>query len=214
MKNPYMNDEDDVIQQNFGTISPDVLNAGAEMMQRLGEGFAETLSTPFKTPDPYAALVDQQPGVRMTNVDNEGVVYRVPKMTAEELAVFLPRCMVCGDEIPDRRAKARKETCAKPACQLALKQYRRAVLESRKCPTCYKPSTPAERESFRQWRYDTNQIRKGRGRPPVARERQIRERLQALVELIHERLDSGTFVQSAGDIEGALKKLIDLQGAS
>lgn len=138
-------------------------------------------------PLPGETLHPRQRGLR--DVEVEGAIYQVPKMTPEELQAFLPRCMVCGDPIPERRARARKETCGKPACGIALKQWRRAVLESKKCPACYHPSTPEEREDFRQWRRERGQIQRRAGNPHGKKPKTAGELLDAGLPLLREVRD-------------------------
>lgn len=126
------------------------------------------------------------PRQRMRNVQVEGTVYRVPKMTQDELAAFVPRCMVCGDPLNARRARARKETCEKTECGIALRQFRRAVVESRKCPACYHPSSPAEREDYKQWRKDRGQMQRRRGNPHGTKPKTAAELLEAALPYLRE----------------------------
>jgi hypothetical protein len=129
-------------------------------------------------------------------------------LTQAELETFLPNCMVCGDQLSARRARGRKETCDKPECQKALKQFRRHVLESRKCPTCYKPSTPAERQSYREWRWSTGGRRKGAGRPALKKEERIRQAMQTQLAALQEHRAKFAGLVSAEVIAG-LDSLIE-----
>jgi hypothetical protein len=121
-----------------------------------------------------------------TGLDDGPSLHEAPKMTQAELQAFLPRCMVCGDPIPDRRARARKETCGKTACGVTLKQWRRAVLESRKCPACYKPSTPEEREDYKQWRRERGMLHRRAGNPHGKKPKTSHELLEQGAPLLRE----------------------------
>lgn len=170
---------DDILDEmrDGGTLE----QAQAKANERARTGLDDGPSLPGHTLHP------RQHGLR--DVEVEGAIYQVPKMTPEELQAFLPRCMVCGDPIPERRARARKETCGKPACGIALKQWRRAVLESKKCPACYHPSTPEEREDFRQWRRERGQIQRRAGNPHGKKPKTAGELLDAGLPLLREVRD-------------------------
>jgi hypothetical protein len=78
---------------------------------------------------------------------------------------FVPSCVVCRNPVPAKRATGRsKDTCS-PECNKVLRQYRKHVLVSTRCPACYHPSTPEERREFIQWRKWRGDRRERRGRP-------------------------------------------------
>lgn len=65
---------------------------------------------------------------------------------------FCPRCIVCTNFVPPKRATSRsKDTCS-PECHKVLRAYRKHMINSRYCPACYHPSSPEERRDFIQWR--------------------------------------------------------------
>jgi hypothetical protein len=102
-----------------------------------------------------------------------------PELPRQRMRNVLVEGMVCGDPLNARRARARKETCEKPECGVALRQFRRAVVESRKCPACYHPSSPEEREDFKRWRKDRGQMQRRRGNPHGTKPKAVEELLEA-----------------------------------
>lgn len=95
---------------------------------------------------------------------------------------FVPRCVVCGSTVPLKRARGRSKDTCKAECHAVLREYRKFVIYSSRCPTCYHPSTPQERAEFIAWRKARGDRRNGRGRPP----RMNRE--EALALALHEAL--------------------------
>jgi hypothetical protein len=77
---------------------------------------------------------------------------------------FVPRCIVCGSNVPLSRARSRSRDTCSPPCATVKQIYRRWLLQTTKCIACYHPSTPAERDDFRQWRKERRGARK-KGRP-------------------------------------------------
>lgn len=78
---------------------------------------------------------------------------------------FVPRCIVCTNPVPPKRARGRsKDTCCQ-TCQIVRQLYRKWVLVSSKCVACFHPSTPAERQNFIEWRKERGEIRRKMGRP-------------------------------------------------
>jgi hypothetical protein len=78
---------------------------------------------------------------------------------------FIPRCVVCGEPVPLKRARGRsKDTCG-AECHAVLREYRAWVIRSSRCPACYHPSTPEERADFVAWRKARGDRKAGRGRP-------------------------------------------------
>lgn len=82
---------------------------------------------------------------------------------------FIPRCIVCTKAVPANRARGRsKDTCS-PACHAVRQLYRKWVLQTSKCLACLHPSTPKEREEFRNWRKDRGDVRRKKGRPELTK---------------------------------------------
>lgn len=112
------------------------------------------------------------------------------------------RCVVCTNEVPKKRARGRsKDTCG-TECNKILRDYRKWVIRSSHCPTCYHPSTPEERKLFLQWRKSRGDRREGRGRPPAQT-----DAIKAL-KLFILGFDSIDNVQMAGAADLA-RKVID-----
>lgn len=123
-------------------------------------------------------------GGPMQNIHSDGAIHRVPRMTREEYSGFIIHCAVCGDPLPEHRARARRETCGKRECGIKLKQFRKMTIEVRKCPTCYHPSTPEEREDFKQWRKERGQIQRRRGNPHGRKPKTALELLEATLPFL------------------------------
>lgn len=82
-----------------------------------------------------------------------------------DISQFTPRCIVCTQPVPRRRATSRsKETCS-PECAGVLRAFKKFNILARRCPTCWHPSTPAEREEFKAWRRSTGKLRDRAGKP-------------------------------------------------
>lgn len=85
---------------------------------------------------------------------------------AESLKLY---CVIDRKRIPVERIIGRSVTCCK-ACQHKLRKIRLAMIESRRCRSCSKPSTPEERVLFRlfkTWAQENGHIpRPQRGRTP------------------------------------------------
>lgn len=131
------------------------------------------------------------------------------KLTPDELAAFSPKCAYCGGPIDHERARKRKKTCSDEHTRL-YQQYRRFLWSMTRCPSCYRPSTPDERKEFKAWRAHRGDVLKtvGRGRPSKTRERQMTDGIEKLMKTIEERVEEGTFVQSAGELVSALKAIL------
>ena len=69
-------------------------------------------------------------------------------MSLDHVKVF---CVVDGVEVPDDRKKRRSITCS-DACAARRNSYLREKKELKKCKYCGTPSSPEERDEFRQWR--------------------------------------------------------------
>lgn len=60
-------------------------------------------------------------------------------------------CTIDRKRIPLERILRRSSTCCKD-CQKSLRDFRLAIIESRKCLHCYKPSSPADRALYRRFK--------------------------------------------------------------
>lgn len=86
---------------------------------------------------------------------------------------FVPRCWVCTAEIPKQRRTSltRKGTCS-PPCHAVWRLYKKFLLTSSRCRSCFHPSTPEERDLFRDWNRarerEAGIVRRKRGRPTLA----------------------------------------------
>lgn len=60
-------------------------------------------------------------------------------------------CVVDKELIPIERVKFNAVTCS-DKCEKARKRQRMLLMEQAECKYCRRPSTPAERESFKAWR--------------------------------------------------------------
>ena len=115
---------------------------------------------------------------------DEPVSPPVNPLIPEGIENFVPSCVVCRQPVPSRRATGRsKDTCS-PACQKVLRKFREYNLKRTRCPACYHPSTPSERQDFIAWRKARGDRREGRGRPPLSREKNLRIALQSAVDLL------------------------------
>lgn len=82
---------------------------------------------------------------------------------------FAPRCVVCTNTVPEKRARGRsKDTCS-PPCHAVLRLYRKFVIRTSKCLACYQPSTPEERAEFKRWRQARGDLRLKPGNPKRAK---------------------------------------------
>ena len=94
------------------------------------------------------------------------------------------KCVICSAEVPERRARGRsKDTCS-PECHAKLRKFRKWVLVSSRCPSCYHPSTPAERKEFLLWRKHRGDRQENRGRPAITRHERVKLALVRAIELL------------------------------
>lgn len=115
---------------------------------------------------------------------------------------FVPHCVVCRQAVPPKRASSRsKDTCSKE-CHAVLRAYRKHMIASRYCVSCYHPSTPAERKEFISWRKARGDRRPTGGRP--WKEIKLAEALSEAIGLLNP--ETGTLVSSK---IAQFKKLID-----
>lgn len=97
-------------------------------------------------------------------------------------------CQVCRGKIPPASAKKLSITCGS-ACRNELRRYRWQILKRQKCPHCYHPSSPAEWESYRQWRASQGSMQAfmklpGLGNLTAKRESQLRKALGEVTALL------------------------------
>lgn len=122
-------------------------------------------------------------------------------------------CQVCGETIPDEKAKRRSNTCGKKECVNALRRFRSALLNSGKCPSCYHPSTPEEWQRYQRWRrWEAKQtdttldelMKSGRGQGPKLRSvtRKLIAGLELALKVTEERrrviLEQGMLKNASG----------------
>lgn len=96
-------------------------------------------------------------------------------------------CIVCGKEVDAKRAKAgtpKRETCSSK-CLEAYKIYKNYLSGLRRCPNCYRPSTPRERKLFQEWRRQTG-LKGTSGRPETKAMYLLREMLA-----VHKAVEAG-----------------------
>lgn len=85
----------------------------------------------------------------------------------EGIENFIPHCVVCTAELSGRRRKnSRRPYCSQP-CHAVWMLYKKYLIYSSKCISCWHPSTPAERLLFREWRKAQGKLRRVKGRPKV-----------------------------------------------
>lgn len=84
-------------------------------------------------------------------------------MTKHEHQIPTTFCIIDTKEIPVERQVKRSSTCSKE-CAAKLTAIRRAVVDSRKCRHCGKPSSPEERRLFQQFKKSQGHIGPKRGR--------------------------------------------------
>jgi hypothetical protein len=114
-------------------------------------------------------------------------------------------CQVCRGVIPPATAKKLGVVCG-IACRNELRRYRFQILQNQKCPHCYHPSTPEEREEFRQWRASRGPMQEGfrtlpgKGSPIAKREKALRDVLRPAVEWLRGAL----MVNIAADGRGGI----------
>jgi len=141
-------------------------------------------------------------------IDAMMAVPRVDPLIPNGIENFVPRCVVCTNPVPAKRATGRsKDTCG-PECHKVLRAYRQHVLKSTKCPACYHPSTPAERKEFIAWRKMRGDRRQSVGRPKQNHEDKLRKtlaRASGLLQILSAANQfewSADFLHSVIDFEG------------
>lgn len=77
-------------------------------------------------------------------------------------------CIVCKGEIPPDRILKKASTCSNEHSKI-LRSERRKSRDHVKCRYCNMPSTPEERQLFKQWQA-TQTTQKKRGRKPKPKE--------------------------------------------
>lgn len=76
-------------------------------------------------------------------------------------------CSICRMEVPEKRARGRSRATCGPECYAVLRKVIQNQLRQRKCPSCYHPSTPQEREDFMAWRKERGYRKSTAGRPKL-----------------------------------------------
>lgn len=71
------------------------------------------------------------------------------------MAIF---CTICTSQIPSPRDTRQTSTCSE-TCKNRLDAIRAEQRRSRKCTHCLSPSTPEERELFREWRASRGDVK-------------------------------------------------------
>lgn len=142
--------------------------------------------------------------------------YANPIGVPSDISEFVPRCIVCTNEVPPRRRTGHsKETCSNE-CKKVLKAYRRWNVERRFCPNCRHPNTPEERKQFIAWRKATGSMKATRGNP-VDMQKNLIYRTEAVaamktaIQLLEEYGDPECTSEVREHID-KLKNLIDVGG--
>jgi hypothetical protein len=129
-------------------------------------------------------------------VDTNDIVTPEKKaLTYDELEHLPLVCVICGNPLPEKRARARKDTCSSE-CQVVRKAFNKHNVLRRHCPNCYHPSTPQERAEFRQWRKDRGDRRSVRGRP----KREGRDILISAMNYLIEHRSPGNDLEDASAV--------------
>ena len=82
---------------------------------------------------------------------------------------FVLKCVVCGKDVPEKRATGRSRDTCSPSCNDIFRAFKNWQSFRRRCPACFHPSTPEERDSWREWRKQRGDRRAKPGRPPKPR---------------------------------------------
>lgn len=72
-------------------------------------------------------------------------------MARQTFSEFVNHCVVCGTTIPTDRVKRGAVTCSKEHAKLR-KAQQMALVDSKECRYCRRPSTPLQREAFKRFR--------------------------------------------------------------
>ena len=122
----------------------------------------------------------------------------------DDFGQFRPSCVICRNPVPEKRSHGRyRETCS-PECLTTWRRFRAYIIASTRCPSCYHPSTPDEREDFRKWRRFRGELHSKSGRPAATVAQKLR-RLVATVIPELQKTDIDRLVSLADD----LQKLLD-----
>lgn len=100
-------------------------------------------------------------------------------------------CVACTAPIAEVRARQGNSTTCSPVCAERYRVYRAAIQKSFRCQRCYRPTTPEEIESYKQWRksqgniqdFVKNPIRRGNPHYPK-RIAELEAALREAVELL------------------------------
>jgi hypothetical protein len=90
---------------------------------------------------------------------------------------FVPSCVICREPVPEKRRHPKTVATCSEEHAAQLKQYNEDQVALTKCPHCYHPSTPEEREDFKNWRRSRGELHDRRGRPRQTNEEKFRKAL-------------------------------------
>ena len=65
-----------------------------------------------------------------------------------------------------------------------MRQFHDHMVKQKRCPSCWRPSTPAEPRDFIAWRKARGAVREHRGRPRKPQEDPMRQALREAVQLL------------------------------
>jgi len=165
-------------------------------------------------------MSDHENGLHIMNMEaaTSSIIDLLPAKI--DLATFVPKCEVCTTPIPIRRLTGRdalrtRHTC-KAACEKVLREADKLRTSLRKCRNCQHPSTPAERDEFRQWRKSRGDLRQGPGNPerwPQSKGARLKlaAGLRKAIELLAEE---AVFKPEVAAFREEIQNLIDGEGAS
>jgi hypothetical protein len=126
-----------------------------------------------------------------------------------EIETFVPRCQVCGIEVPLKRRNRRNGNSCTVEHAAILRGWKKWLIKTSVCLTCYHPSTPQEREDFKRWRRDRGMLHETAGKPPVKRVAALTEALQEAVGMLSEAAPELATVDQRETAIKKFKKLLD-----
>ena len=123
---------------------------------------------------------------------------------------FVPRCQVCGVEVPlKRRSRRNGNTCTAEHAAM-VRAWKRWLIKTSVCLTCYHPSTPQEREDFKRWRRERGMLHETAGKPPVKRIAALTEALREATEMLSLAAPELTTVDERETKIKKFQKLLDV----
>jgi hypothetical protein len=108
---------------------------------------------------------------------------RLKALLADPSSIKL-HCMICGEPMQAARARDSKRKTCSPECYKALKAFYKLQLWLRRCPSCLHPSSPRQRDEWREIALHLG-LRKGRrveGRPGKKREKALEAALGSVLD--------------------------------